>query len=121
MGVSVNVLHWAPAGLTRLLSTRVLTQFGLLSYSIYLWQQPFFRLSGKFPAIVMLAVAIGLGMASYRFVEKPARRWLNGLRFGPVRRSAACPPGTRMPRGDGIGGPAAPRPSPGSDQRKLSA
>ena len=61
------------------LSSRLLGSFGLLSYSIYLWQQPLLRLTGSVPAALLVVAAIILGAASFLLVERPARRWLNGL------------------------------------------
>lgn len=82
--VAVNTLDFGPAGLRRALSMRALTAFGFLSYSIYLWQQPLYRLEGNVTGFVLVPAVIGLGAASYYFVERPARRWLNNLRFGPA-------------------------------------
>lgn len=59
----------------------MLTGAGMLSYSVYLWQQPFYRLNAKLPMLapVLVAAAFVAGIFSYRFVEKPARRWINSL------------------------------------------
>jgi peptidoglycan/LPS O-acetylase OafA/YrhL len=101
LALAVNLLQWAPAWLRRVLSARVMTTFGLLSYSIYLWQQPFYWLSIKAPIATpaALAGAIGVGAASYFLVERPARTWINGLRLGSRQRadgdapvSAVTPP-----------------------------
>ena len=52
---------------------------GLVSYSIYLWQQPLYVIShSSGPSIVMLVTAIAAGTGSYFLFERPARRWLNG-------------------------------------------
>ncbi|CAN5178703.1 acyltransferase [soil metagenome] len=63
-----HILEWRP-----------LVFLGLLSYSLYLWQQPFFfsthvNWMTAFPANVLLPFPIA--MASYFLVEQPARRWL---------------------------------------------
>lgn len=66
----------------RLLNSRLVVFVGVLSYSLYLWQQPFLNRSGSssvnsFPINLVLACACAL--ASYTFVEKPLlrmrRRW----------------------------------------------
>lgn len=82
LAVSVNMLDLSPAWLLRLLSTRVLTAFGLLSYSIYLWQQPAYMLSDKVSALVLIPAAVALGAASFFLVERPAQRWINGRGTG---------------------------------------
>lgn len=72
--------HTGPAG--RLLNSRPLVFVGLISYSLYLWQQPFMNPRGHaainvFPLNVALAVACAL--LSYFVVERPLmalrRRW----------------------------------------------
>ena len=56
---------------------RLLTWFGVVSYSIYLWQQPFKELRGQATGPVWLFSAIICGALSFYIVEDPARRWLN--------------------------------------------
>jgi peptidoglycan/LPS O-acetylase OafA/YrhL len=70
---------------TRVLNSRVMTGLGLISYSLYLWQQPFLYPFAhpnplqRFP--INLACAAVAALGSYYLVEKPIRRW-----------------GTRLPR-----------------------
>lgn len=62
------------------LESRPLLLAGLLSYSMYLYQQPFYQLLGTLPErLLHLGLAIGAAVISFRFVEQPARAWLNGL------------------------------------------
>ncbi|MDV6329656.1 acyltransferase [Asticcacaulis sp. 201] len=78
-----------------LLSFKPLTYFGLTSYSIYLWQQPFAFSLLKFleplgvgyntKRLLLLVGAIAVGLVSYYVVEGPSRRWLNNL---AARRNA---------------------------------
>lgn len=77
LAFTVNHLHQVAAPLQRLLRTRFVTQMGIWSYSLYLWQQPFsyYGYKGLVPAIV-------LGLLSFYFVEQPARNYLN-RRFAP--------------------------------------
>lgn len=83
--LAVRTLDYAPAAIRKLLSLGPLTLFGALSYSIYLWQQPFYRSQdGSNLWFAMLPGAILTGIFSYRFVEQPARNWLNG-RFASGR------------------------------------
>jgi peptidoglycan/LPS O-acetylase OafA/YrhL len=74
--VWASVLH-PKSAVGRLLNWRPLTAIGVLSYSIYLWQQPFmgpiqpnwmFKMPGNFLVIAILA------SASYFFVEQPFLR-----------------------------------------------
>lgn len=67
----------------RILSARPLVLLGLASYSIYLWHQPIFafarQVAGSHIAIeglrtiALAAVAIGVGILSWRLVEQPYR------------------------------------------------
>jgi peptidoglycan/LPS O-acetylase OafA/YrhL len=77
--LAVNTLDRAPRPLLSALSWRGVTTAGVWSYSIYLWQQPFFRLGldGRLPMVAALALGCAFGVASYFIVEQPARRWLN--------------------------------------------
>jgi peptidoglycan/LPS O-acetylase OafA/YrhL len=64
----------------RALSAGPLVWFGLLSYSLYLVQQPFYALAeGTIQHLAVLPLVVGLGFLSHRLVEAPAREWLNGL------------------------------------------
>jgi peptidoglycan/LPS O-acetylase OafA/YrhL len=63
--------------LGRLLNARPLVFVGWLSYSLYLWQQPFFNRASSaavaaFP--LNLALACGLALLSYYLVEQPSLR-----------------------------------------------
>jgi peptidoglycan/LPS O-acetylase OafA/YrhL len=69
----------------KFLNWRPLAFIGVLSYSLYLWQQPFFdhrghHLWNAFPFNVTGALLMAL--ASYYLVEKP----FLALRYGPARR-----------------------------------
>jgi peptidoglycan/LPS O-acetylase OafA/YrhL len=82
----INLLAGAPASLHAALSVRPLRQLGLWSFSIYVWQQPFYLLSKHYglPAPAGVALALAAGLASYYLVESPARAWLN-RRWSPAR------------------------------------
>lgn len=77
LALAVVTLDVAAKPLLRLLGARPLTWIGLISFSLYLWQQPFYvqRMSiGVWPA---LGACVALALLSYFAVEKPARRYLN--------------------------------------------
>lgn len=79
LAFTVNLLPGAPPSIKRMLSLRPLRVMGIWSFSIYLWQQPFYiaaqlhRISG----IVALACAMLTGICSFYFFEQPIRRYLN--------------------------------------------
>ena len=82
LSISVCTIESAPMWLRRALSFRGLTVMGVLSYSVYLWQQPLYQLvAGRslLTEIAVLGAAILFGVASYYAVERPARRMLNRL------------------------------------------
>lgn len=92
LALAVTTLDYAPAAVRQLLSFRPLTFFGALSYSIYLWQQPFYMSQdGSKLWFAMLPGALVAGILSYRFVEQPARNWLNGRFTLRASRAAAAP------------------------------
>ncbi len=73
-----------PAGvLFNIATTRVATTIGLLSYSLYLWQQPFFRHVASGSAVpgwltesaLKCLWIFGLAWGSYTFVEVPIRKF----------------------------------------------
>jgi peptidoglycan/LPS O-acetylase OafA/YrhL len=79
LGLAVASVDEAPLPLLKVLSWGPLVMFGMWSYSIYLWQQPFYRFSLLLETDRWLALLLGIsaGVASFYFVEQPARRWLN--------------------------------------------
>lgn len=86
--LAVNLLPRAAAPLQALFALRPLRQLGLWSFSLYLWQQPFYAacLKKALPLPLALLGAAALGLASYYLVEGPARRYLNA-RWSPPRSS----------------------------------
>jgi peptidoglycan/LPS O-acetylase OafA/YrhL len=57
------------------LEWRWLGLLGLVSYSVYLWQQPFYK--HPLPYHIGLPCALLIGAASFYFFESPVRQWLN--------------------------------------------
>ncbi|RYF50455.1 MAG: acyltransferase [Cytophagaceae bacterium] len=75
----VNHLDTMPDLFKKGLAFPLLGWFGRCSFSIYLWQQPYFLLverNGASPS-VYLAFAIATGAASYYLFENPVRIFLN--------------------------------------------
>lgn len=84
--LALNSLHRAPGILHRLLEWAPLRQAGTWSFSLYLWQQPFYQLvhhEGMHPALG-LALSVIAGIAAFHTVEQPARAWLNRVWSQPA-------------------------------------
>ena len=98
LAVAVATLENAPDVVRSALAWPPLTTLGVGSYSIYLWQHPFYRLmiDKALPWWGALAATLVAAGASFYLVERPARRWLNGLgspkpQRVPYIRSPASP------------------------------
>jgi peptidoglycan/LPS O-acetylase OafA/YrhL len=96
LAVAVALVDLAPASVARLMSMRPLTQVGIWSYSIYLWQQPFYKFHDDHHDLTLplLAGAVACGIASYYLIERPARGYLN-RQWPRIRRNLVG-----APRGD---------------------
>jgi len=80
LAYTVCNLEHAPTMIIKFLSGRILRFIGLISYSLYLWQQLFFKFDitthHQHPwALLVLAVISGL--AGFYIIERPSRKWLN--------------------------------------------
>lgn len=82
--LAVNLLPSAPQRVQAALSPRPLRQLGLWSFSIYLWQQPFYLYAHRHGMAKgqALAMAIGAGIVSFYLIERPMRSYLNALWTG---------------------------------------
>lgn len=76
LAFTVNHLD-AAVWLSRSFATRPLPALGVCSYSVYLWQQPFYQYNARFPAGIAPACALAVGVLSFTLFEDPVRRWLN--------------------------------------------
>jgi peptidoglycan/LPS O-acetylase OafA/YrhL len=88
----------ASTWLGRVLESRAFTTVGMLSYSLYLWQQPFLNPHGSqwFNAPpVSLLLTVCAAVASYYFVEAPFLRLKNGGYAKPSRAVATAAAGTQ--------------------------
>jgi peptidoglycan/LPS O-acetylase OafA/YrhL len=71
----LNVVSNEKSIIARVLRWRVFVWLGLISYSLYLWQQPFLFYFAKTPETsfpVNIILAFGAALLSYHWVEKPA-------------------------------------------------
>jgi peptidoglycan/LPS O-acetylase OafA/YrhL len=90
--LAINLLGRAPVALHAMLSFRPLRQLGLWSFSIYLWQQPFYLLTHRagLSPVLGLGLALLAGMASFYLLERPMRAYLNA-RWSPAQASSTVP------------------------------
>lgn len=79
LALSVNTIDFAAPAVLSVLRARWLTLLGMLSYSLYLWQQPFYKFSQVTGIGIGLAGTAFAAMASYFLIEKPCRSYLNRL------------------------------------------
>lgn len=79
LALAVNFLSTSPVFLQQLFSIKPLRMIGLWSFSIYLWQQPFYLAAhrGELPVFLAIFFAICCGVCSYYLLEKPMRAYLN--------------------------------------------
>lgn len=91
LAVSITTIDSAAPVFRKILSAKVLTYAGLWSFSLYLWQQPFYKLyrEGVAPTPLLLLAAVATALASFYLVEKPSRRALNRLFQGRAAKLAA--------------------------------
>ena len=77
--LAANLLETAPQWILSILSTPLLRQLGLWSFSIYIWQQPFYLAvhDGKMSTAFGLISGVVCGVASFYVIEAPARRLIN--------------------------------------------
>jgi len=90
IALAVNSLEGAPALGRRFLGSRAIGWIGVVSYSLYIWQQPFFYSIDKYRSLPMAAAAVGVAVLSYYMIENPVRVRLNALRAQRRARLAAA-------------------------------
>lgn len=81
LAFSIAYLDRAPTILRRFLSLKILRYFGIWSFSLYIWQQPFFALMGKYkvnPFFMGLGATL-IGIISFYLYENPVREHLNHI------------------------------------------
>jgi peptidoglycan/LPS O-acetylase OafA/YrhL len=83
--LAVNFLKQAPPLLHRVLSFMPLRQLGLWSFSIYLWQQPFYLYVHRNGMSPWLGVGLSIlaGIVSFYCLESPVRSYLNRVTAKP--------------------------------------
>lgn len=85
LAFTVNHLDLLPKAFIKILSYKPMQMLGIWSYSIYLWQQPFYYYGVKysqdpfpFSGILFVTISIIIGILSFYVIEKPIRQYLNG-------------------------------------------
>jgi peptidoglycan/LPS O-acetylase OafA/YrhL len=79
LALLVNLLHEAPPLIKAILSFLPLRKFGLWSFSLYVWQQPFYlaHYRNGMSSGHAISLALCAGVASYYLLENPMRKYLN--------------------------------------------
>lgn len=83
LAFSVNHLNLIPNFIKTGLSYLPLRLLGIWSFSIYLWQHPFYYYGTKFgdafefAGTILFFISIFIGACSFYFIENPSRRYLN--------------------------------------------
>ncbi len=77
LAFTVNHLGTTYKTVQKMLSFVVLQRLGMYSFSIYLWQQPFYKLQEYFIPGMSLFFAIIVGIMSFYLIENPVRYWIN--------------------------------------------
>lgn len=77
--LAVNLLDAAPQVIHKILSFKPLRWLGIMSFSLYLWQQPFYLAMHWNGMNRMLAVSLAFvcATASFYLIERPMREYLN--------------------------------------------
>lgn len=77
LAFSVNHIQSSWKWVVAFFEWRPLRQLGILSYSIYLWQQLFLTYRADFPYHTGVLFGVGAGAISFYLFERPARAWIN--------------------------------------------
>jgi peptidoglycan/LPS O-acetylase OafA/YrhL len=93
LAFAVNHIGVSYPWVVKVLENSWLRLLGMLSYSVYLWQEPVWDHREHFPYHTAVLFALAVGALSYYCIENPARRWLNahwGKSRSPDRAKAAA-------------------------------
>lgn len=94
LAASLALMPTASGAVRRAFDNPVMVRAGVYSYSLYLWQQPFYKAAhGLKEHLLVLPAVFGVALLSFYFVEQPARTALNrliGRRLSIAPESAAA-------------------------------
>ena len=80
LAISLTLLHRAPQALREMFEHKLTVLTGTVSYSLYLWQQPFYKAGQGIPErLLLLPLGLLAAACSYRLIEQPARSFLNAF------------------------------------------
>lgn len=97
LALAINLLDQSPRWIHAMLEIEPLRKLGTWSFSLYLWQQPFYLMArrGDMHPLVAIGCALATGIAAYYLIENPARLYLNrvwtGNRAGADTGTQAAP------------------------------
>jgi peptidoglycan/LPS O-acetylase OafA/YrhL len=79
LALAVNTMHAASPIFLSVFKSVWLQKLGICSFSLYLWQQPYYLFVWRAGMSPWLGIVLALitGAIAYQFVERPARRYLN--------------------------------------------
>jgi peptidoglycan/LPS O-acetylase OafA/YrhL len=79
LAVAIATIDSAWRWTVAILSNRILVQFGLMSFSLYLWQQPFYIMKPNFHLLPILLGLLTVLLVSFYLIERPVRSFLNSI------------------------------------------
>jgi len=91
LACAVNGLAYAPMLFVRFFENPVMRFVGVTSYSIYLWQQPFYTLHERITPLILVPATFLAALASYYLIEQPARRIINSWIAERAKRAKPAP------------------------------
>lgn len=77
LAFAVNHLQQASHLLRAALESLPMRQLGIWSYSLYLWQQPFYTYKSSLPPGLAFVGAMLAALLSFYLIERPSREWFN--------------------------------------------
>jgi peptidoglycan/LPS O-acetylase OafA/YrhL len=77
LAFTVNHLSETPAAFRKLLALPAVRLLGIWSYSVYIWQQPFYFFRDHIAPLLGLILAVAAGVCSFYLFENPIRTLLN--------------------------------------------
>jgi len=87
LSFTANHLSESWTGMLDALSFKPLILLGNWSYSIYLWQQPFYSYKSYFYPGVAFVLSIIVSIFSFYIFENPTRQWLNERKYSLILKT----------------------------------
>lgn len=90
LAISICTIDHSFEWFQKIFDNKLFILIGVYSYSIYLWQQPFYQMyhAGEISLLFGLGITAALALLSFHLVEQPARVFLNKM-FTTSERPAA--------------------------------